>query len=152
MPLPPSRCELYLMAEDFLELIETELARALRAVDRACMLAVHLKEHPLAEEFQERSSKAVGRALAIREAITEAGVRLPPLRLIEQREKAEAHTHADTYSIPRIARLSGLDREAVERKLRRQGGKIRRKLDEALRSQEPAVFTREEANRVLRGA
>ena len=140
------------MAEDVLELMETELARALRSVDRACMLAVQIKEHPLAPEAQERSNRAVGRALAIREAITRAGVKLPPLRLIEQREKSEAHSHADGYSIPRIARMSGLDSEAVVRRLRRQGGKIRKKLEEALRSQEPAVFTREEANAVLKGA
>ena len=140
------------MAEDFLELIETDLARALRMVDRACMLAQHLTEHPLADEFQERSNRAIERALAIREAISHAGVRLPPLRLIEQREKSEAHSHADSYSIPRIAQLAGLDRDAVVRRLRKQGGKIKRKLEEALQSQEPAVFTREEANTVLRGA
>ena len=139
------------MAEDFLEIIEAELARVLRSIDRVCMLAYHLQDHPEQGDsrFEARRHNTVNRAIAIREAIQKAGVQLPPLRSIEERE-AQGQPREHGYSIPQIARLAGVDRTKVISWLRGLNGSIGEKVDEAVRTREPPIFTSQEAQTILR--
>ncbi len=113
------------------------------------MLACVLQEH--SEHVESKSElhrdKMISRAIAIREAIQKAGIQLPPLRSIEERE--EACLRSPGYSVPQIVWLSGADSTTVNKWLGRPSGPMRKK-QEAVRFQEPAVFTQEEMQTLLR--
>ena len=83
------------------------------------------------------------------EAIQGVGIQLPALRSIEEGVEG-VHLREPGYSIPQIARLAGVDRTMVSRWLGGLGGSIREKQREALRTQEPAIFTKQEAQTILR--
>lgn len=64
------------------QLLEIEIVRALRCIDRAAMLASALETH--AEDSDKWLQASVRRVKAIREALLAAGIRLPPLRVLGQ--------------------------------------------------------------------
>ncbi len=71
------------MAVDLTGIVEAELARALRYIDRACMAAVDLENH-LPDSLLERvrAKETLRRARKVRETLFDAGIKLPPLRTI----------------------------------------------------------------------
>ncbi len=102
-----------------------ELARALRAVDRACMLAFHLQKHSEhIESRTDRTEKAINRPIAICEAIQKTAIQLPPLRSIEEREE---YLRKLGDSVLEIARLAGPDPTMVNKWLGRLSGSVHKK-------------------------
>jgi hypothetical protein len=70
------------MAEDLIAIVETELARALRAVDAACTVGAYLEKHPPEGSRGEKARETARRALKVREVLLAAGFKLPQLRKI----------------------------------------------------------------------
>ena len=68
-------------------LLETQLARALRALDLAATVAEAIKARPLKNMDQARVREAARRVQAVRTALLEAGVKLPPLRRLGQHDR-----------------------------------------------------------------
>jgi hypothetical protein len=147
------------VAADFLDYLEVEIVRALRCVDRAGMIAQHLKEHPvenLRSPTEERLREDVRRALAIRESIMAAGIELPPLRAVEQRSdeppaKLTPRAELQELTIPQIAELGGRNRSVIKSRLQRMEGPIGKKYAEARWQGKPARFSIEEAEKILAG-
>jgi len=90
------------MAVDLMGIVEMELAKALRDIDRACMIAVDLEKH-LPENLLERmrAKETLRRARKVRETLFDAGIRLPPLRRIGEWKRPAEWTHdgGDTESV-----------------------------------------------------
>jgi hypothetical protein len=76
------------MAADFLGPLDTQIAKALRALDLATTIAEALEHgHPRDELSQRRLAAAVRRVKAIRVALLREGIELPPLRAIWQTDR-----------------------------------------------------------------
>jgi len=136
------------MEADYLGLIETDLARALRSVDRAAMFAAYLQGHPgLTFHAEGRLAEAVRRAEVIRSALIANGVQLPRLRRVGERDEPPEDLSALT--VPQIARQFGLDKSTVVRRLRRLGGKLAARYAAGKRTGEPATFTILEAGQIF---
>lgn len=142
------------MAPDFLDFIDVELARALRCVDRAAMFARHLDDH-LPEGNRgdtARLRQSIRRVQAIRKAIQAAGIHLPALWNIGEREELpDVVIKWEELTVPQIAELGAVDRSTVTRRLQKMQGPIAEKYWAARRSGKPAVFMLEEAQEILRG-
>ncbi len=139
------------MSADFLGYLETEVAMALRAIDRAAMLAKYLEDHPpvLTPVQSGRLEDGVRRILAIRQAI-EANVQLPPLRSIEELQAESYPVDGESLTIGQIAAGARIHRTTVIRWILSTGGAIARKYARARRAGKPARFTLEEAETILK--
>lgn len=115
------------------------------------MLASHLSGHPsgLTPNDEERLSEAVRRAQVIRAAILAAGIQLPPLRDIAQRD--EPSEDLQELTIGQIARWSGLDRGTVLRRLRRLGGELLQRYIQTRAAGSAAKYTVQEAGLIVEG-
>ncbi|MGA2977542.1 MAG: hypothetical protein ABSF77_19730 [Spirochaetia bacterium] len=146
------------MEENFIDYLEAELARGLRCIDRAGMIAQYLREHPTplqGEQASDRLREDVRRALTIRESIMAAGIELPALRKIGQREELLQNVDSPPIEgdlkISQIAKLAGVDRTTVMRWLQKMKGPIGEKYWRARGLGKPAVFTLKEAQEIIRG-
>lgn len=145
------------MEENFIDYLEAELARGLRCIDRAGMIAQHLREHPTplqGEQASDRLREDVRRALTIRESIIAAGIELPALRKIGQREELlqtmDSPPIEGDLNISQIAELAGVNRTTIMRWLQGMKGPIGEKYWKARRLGKPATFTLEEVQEIIR--
>lgn len=104
----------------FLDFLETELARALRLVDRVATVGRFLQEKPEGlryEHDRRRALQIAERALKIRAAIQTSGVQLPALRRIEDREEQPAPfiESGASWTIREIASILGTNRSTIGR-------------------------------------
>ena len=73
---------------DPLGMLEVQLARALRALDMAAMVAETIKAQPVKNTTEQARVKAATRRIeAVRQALTASGIRLPPLRQLGQHDR-----------------------------------------------------------------
>ena len=72
---------------DLAAMLEVQLARALRALDMAAMVADTIERQPLKNAEQARVKQAAQRIMAVRHALTAEGIRLPPLRKLGQTDR-----------------------------------------------------------------
>ena len=135
---------------DLVEVLETEFARGLFAIDRACMIAKALQG--------QNEASSITRALAARAAIQGAGIELPPLREINRslqdqgrrREEAAFLLEAGLSLTTReISDLAGVDRTTIMRWAQRIGGEIWSKYKSARRQGDPVRFSPAEVQAIL---
>ncbi len=73
---------------DPLGMIEVQLARALRALDMAAMVAETIKSQPARNATEQRRVNAAARRIeAVRQALSSNEIRLPPLRQLGQHDR-----------------------------------------------------------------
>ncbi len=136
---------------DFLDFIDVELARALRGLDRACMIAKNLLENKesIPEQDRKRALKCIKRALAIRSALEAAGIKLPELRRIEDRDEEFILMDPKTWTVGEIAKAVRVNRTTVARWLQVMGGPIGAKYAEARQRGKRVVFSLEDVEKIL---
>jgi hypothetical protein len=67
--------------DQLIGLVESRMAQALRSVNEAALIAEHIEVHRKIDSAgRKRLKEVVKRTRAIREALFDAGVQLPPLR------------------------------------------------------------------------
>ena len=125
------------MDEDLVGIVEAELARALRAIDRACMVAAYLESHLPRGPRGIKARETTRRSRKVREMLLDYGIRLPPLRKVgEYRLPEEEQPIADVctgkeisgqsvlgipappgppWTLQRIAQLAGVYRTTAGR-------------------------------------
>lgn len=135
------------------EAVEVELARGLRCLDRAAQLAFYLEEHPPAHSGErERLRTVTRRVRAARDAVEAAGVKLPPLRPIEDRGDGLPPGPGDepeSLTIAELARLSGFHRNTIIRWIRLAGGPIAERFEKARKGGPPARYTPQEVAAII---
>ncbi len=140
---------------DLLEAMEVELARVLRGIDRAAMLAQQLRGSAESASFarQERILEATERVLKVRQAVLASGVQLPPLRVLEDRAEEPcllAPRERETWTVQEIAELAGVHRATVSRWLWAMAGPVGEKWRAVRAKGRPALFSGEEVDAILR--
>jgi DNA-directed RNA polymerase specialized sigma24 family protein len=135
------------MSTDYLDYMETEIARALRAVDRAVMFAQHLQDHP-PENKVDRLEESIRRVRVIRDAIQNGGIALPPLRSIQDRGEL-LPADLEKLTVTEIAIMAGLNRSTVSRRLQGMTGPIGSRYRDAIQGGRSATYTLEEAQQIL---
>jgi len=67
--------------DQLIGLVENRMAQGLRSINEAALIAEHIEDHrKLDSAGRKRLKKVAKRAMAIREALFDAGITLPPLR------------------------------------------------------------------------
>jgi hypothetical protein len=139
------------MEADYLAIVEVGIARALREIDRAAMVARHVQENPQTlrnGKAADRLREDARRVLVIRKSIIAANIPLPDLRDIEQRDELPS-VDPENLSIGQIAIMSGLDRSSITRRLQKIDGAIAEKYAKGRQTGVWATFTMAEALQII---
>lgn len=108
------------------------------------MIAASFDPSNLTPSNAERLREASRRIAVLRQGLLDAGIQLPALRNVDQRDEP-VEQDVREYTIPQIARWADLDRTTVLRRLRRFGGELEARYTQARQEGCIARFTLEEA-------